>query len=65
MGSRVTQQIRDPTSRMPQRARPDPWETWAGDRPGPPGKSAVQRIRCSAKLLWELVELMGIEPMTS
>lgn len=24
--------IRDLTSRMPQRARPDLWETWAGDR---------------------------------
>ncbi len=27
-----------PTSRMRQRARPDPWEAWAGNRPGPPGK---------------------------
>jgi hypothetical protein len=28
-------------------------------------KSAVSPIRCPAKLLLELVELMGIEPMTS
>jgi hypothetical protein len=28
-------------------------------------KSAVQEIRHPAKLLLELVELMGIEPMTS
>src|SRR5262249_17857947 len=40
MGSLVTQQTRDPTSRMPERARPDPWETWAGDRPGPPGRTS-------------------------
>jgi len=29
-----------PTSRMRQRARPDLWEAWAGNRPGPPGGSA-------------------------
>ena len=28
-------------------------------------KSAVSPIHCPAKLLLELVELMGIEPMTS
>ena len=33
--------------------------------PGPPGKSACSPIHHSAKLLLELVELMGIEPMTS
>jgi hypothetical protein len=67
MGSCLAQQTRDLTSRMPQRARPDPWETWAGDRPGPPGKSAVQRIGRLAKLLPGLVEveLTGIEPVTS
>jgi hypothetical protein len=50
---------------MPQRARPDLWETWAGDRPGPPGKSADQRIGRLSNLLLELVELTGIEPVTS
>ncbi len=38
------------TSRMRQRARPDPWEAWAGNRPGPPGRSAhgqSERDPCS------------------
>ncbi len=65
IGSCLAQQIRDLTSRMPQWARPDLWETWAGDRPGPPGKSAAQRIDRTSKLLRELVELTGIEPVTS
>jgi len=34
-----------PTSRMRQRARPDPWEAWAGNRPGPPGKPAMATRR--------------------
>ncbi len=29
-----------PTSRMRQPARPDLWEAWVGDHPGPPGRSA-------------------------
>ena len=65
MGSCLAQRTRDLTSRMPYWARPDLWETWAGDRPGPPGKSALQQIRRPSKLLLELVKLMGIEPVTS
>jgi hypothetical protein len=32
-----------PTSRMRQPARPDPWEAWVGNHPGPPGKPALLR----------------------
>jgi len=35
----------NPTSRMRQRARPDPLEAWAGNRPGPPGRSAMASSR--------------------
>jgi hypothetical protein len=32
-----------PTSRMRQPARPDPWEAWVGDHPGPPGMPVLLR----------------------